>query len=468
MTNLTSLIEPEILAQIDEQTASTEIKHKELELTHNRFDLAFKLYFLQGLDMEQSSDYRELCYKQHIKAFSEGTYSEPNNSDKNSYQQFKIIFETLFNSIKIEGFDANKSLIPLAQDGSILNGAHRTAATIFFAQPASVLQTQLPPRIFDYLYFKQRGVPTAMLDAVAQTFIEYDPKCFLAIIWPAANGHDSEVEKILAHVVYKKSVKLNYNGAHNILAEAYQSEPWLGDEKNNFPGIKNKLVACFSNFKEVKVCLFKAENLEQVLQLKEQVRDLFNIGKHSIHITDSQEETLRLGRLLLNDNGVHFLNYALPRKFLTGAISAAVRNVAVEIEPVIWDERVLMNLYGLQKHEIKAAEQQAAIDNCFDENSHDISELIDHPKNYFWYKGRKYMALKTLLAMKVERKQPQDIKDIALIKPLMTDSKWRENVDVICCQLYFKKIKFITSIKLTIAQILIKLGLFDLIKKLRS
>ena len=468
MTNLTSLIEPEILAQIDEQTANTEIKHKELELTHNRFDLAFKLYFLQALDMEQSSDYRELCYKQHIKAFSEGTYSEPNNPEKNSYQQFKIIFETLFNSIKIDGFDANKSLIPLAQDGSILNGAHRTAATIFFAQSASVLQTQLPPRIFDYLYFKQRGVPTAMLDAVAQTFIEYDPKCFLAIIWPAANGHDSEVEKILAHVVYKKSVKLNYNGAHNILAEAYQSEPWLGDEKNNFPGIKNKLVACFPNFKEVKVCLFKADNLEQVLQLKEQVRDLFNIGKHAIHITDSQEETLRLGRLLLNDNGVHFLNYALPRKFFTGVISTAVRNVAVEIEPVIWDERILMNLYGLQKYDIKAAEQQTAIDKYFDENFHDINELIDHPKNYFWYKNRKYMALKTLLAMKVERNLPQDIKDIALIKPLMTDSKWRENVDVICCQLYFKKIKFITSIKLTIARILIKLGLFDLIKNLRS
>lgn len=465
MKNLVGLIEPEILAQIAEQSSSINIETKKLlELTHNRFDLAFKLYFLQGLNMKQSSDYRELCYKQHIKAFSEGTYSEPNNPEKNSYKQFKKVFEMLFNNIKIDGFDANKSLIPLAQDGSILNGAHRTATTIFFAQPASVLQTQLPARDFDYLYFKQRGVPNVMLDNVAQTFIEYDPKCFLAIVWPAANGHDSEVEKILAKVVYKKRVKLNYNGAHNILAEAYQSEAWLGDENKNFPGIKNKLVECFPNFKEVKVYLFKSDNLEQVLQLKDQVRGLFNIGKHSIHITDSQEETLRLGRLLLNENGVHFLNYAWPRKFLTGAVSAATPNIAAESDLVISNDRILMDLYGLRKYEIKDTEKSGAIDISFDKN---LGEVLDHPRNYFWYKGRKHIALKTLLLMKAQRNQPQDIKDIALIKPLMRDSKSRENYDLIYCKFYYKKIKFIRSVKLTVAQILIKLGVFDLIKSLR-
>jgi hypothetical protein len=476
MTKLAGLIEPEILAQIDEQSSEVNISSQHLlALTHNRFDLAFKLYFLQGLDLAQRSEYRERCYKQHIQAFSEGTFSEPNNPEKNSYQQFKHVFQALFNSIKIDGFDAEKSLIPLAKDGSILNGAHRTAATVFFNQPAGVIQTQLPPRDFDYRYFQTRGVPVTMLDTAAQTYIEYDPKCFLAAVWPAAQGHDQEIEQILSQVVYKKQVSLTYNGAHNLLAEAYKNEPWLGARDKNFPGIKNKLVGCFPSFEPVRVYLFRAESLEQVLTLKDQVRALFGLAKHAIHITDDQEETLRLGRLLFNDNGVHFLNYAYPRKFSNDRLTDVDQRLSdhkLTKDSILLDEAMVLDVYGLRASdgtpELKAYFDPESkigdyVPTFFQETQ---SELFDNPKNYFYYRGFKFMSLEQVLLMKKKRRQNNDSQDIRLIKSFTKNSAVKRKWDTFRSALYFKKITFIANTKQGVAKILIKLGLFDLVKKL--
>lgn len=474
MSVLTDLIEPDIVEQINNLSDVTIDKNYHIELSHNRFDLAFKLYFLKGLSFSKHSSFRDECYKLHIKAFSEGTFSEPHNSEKSSYEAFKGIFEDLYSSLKTEGFDAERSLIPLANDGSILNGAHRTATTIFFNKPAGVARTSLPPRNFNYTFFQERGVPIKMLDIAAQTFIEYDEKCFLAVVWPAAKGFDGEIDSILSKVVYKKSVKLNYNGAHNLLSEAYKDEPWLGEKSKNFPGIKNKLVGCFPDFDPVRIYVFKAESLKDVLILKDKVRDLFKIEKHAIHITDTQEEAVRLSRLLLNDNGVHFLNFAYPCKYSNinfSALSQKLSSESLGENDVIFNENVLLELYGLRKNEssneeslcYKEKSEKAILSEFYTDNQ---IEFLDNPKNYFWYKGFKFIGLRQVYLMKQKRRTPLDLKDLKSIKKIMTANHLQEKVDLIRSAFYFKKLRFIANTRIAISSMLNKLGLLSVIKKL--
>ncbi len=125
MKDLVGRVEDSILSRAGD-SAKVEANPKKLCLTHNRFDLAFKLYFLPLLESDCYSDFRRACYKYHIKAFSLGSFAEPGNLEKNSYEKYEDVFRQLFHDIQKSGFDETKSLIPLSEDGSILNGAHRT------------------------------------------------------------------------------------------------------------------------------------------------------------------------------------------------------------------------------------------------------------------------------------------------------------------------------------------------------
>lgn len=476
MKSINLLIEDEVAKQIVLNDSVKACFNKPIGITHNRFDLAFKLYFLKGLEMNECSSYRTRCYKQHIKAFSDGTFTEPNNANKKSYLQFETVFKDLFRDIKDNGFDAEKSLIPLAKDGSILNGAHRTAASILCNKTVGTLQTEIPPRDFDYKYFKERGVPNNMLDIAAQTFIEFDPNSFIAIKWPAAKGFDLEVEKLLSKIAFKKMVKLNYNGAHNLLAQTYQDEPWLGSVESNYPGIKNKLVGCFPDFNEISVYIFKANNLEKVLELKDKIREIFNIGKHAIHMTDNPEETLRIGRLLLNDNAIHFLNYGKPRKYLDNELVQLTEFIdAKKAEPdkIAFRESVVMNAYGLKHSKeidyfyIITAHQNNKNDEDIDKYyKTTLTELVDHPKNHFWYQGVKFISLNTIYQMMSFRENSNDLIDKKIIKSQLKDNKLKDKIDEIKCTLYFKKLLFIALIRSLASKVLNKLGLLQFIKNI--
>ena len=53
------------------------------------------------------------------------------------------------------------------------------------------------------------------------------------------------------------------------------------------------------------------------MKIKDKIREVFNVGKHSVHITDTKEEAIRTARVVFNDNSIHFLNYAKPNKYIS-------------------------------------------------------------------------------------------------------------------------------------------------------
>lgn len=432
--DILTLIEPHFHEYITESSYSIHTLPAIDFLTHSRFDLAFKLLYLDLLD--KKVNFASEAYKQHIRAFSLGKYTEPGNENKNSIEAFYNEFEKTYNNIKAHGFDKSKTLIPLSENNNILNGAHRVASAIKLNKQVDCVRLPISDLFYDYKFFYERNVPTEMLDAAALKFIEYANNIYIACIWPTAQGHDDEIEQVIPNIVYRKNISLSYNGAHNLISQIYTGEHWLGSVNNDFRGSKGKLVECFKQQGPVRIVAFQAESLDKVLQIKEDIRQLFNVGKHSIHITDTKEEAVNTAQLVLNDNSIHFLNHAKPNTFQDfhtnlDNVKDFLASNNINSENLILDGDMILSAYGLRKaNDIDffiSNKSNITIhtdgfephDNVLKYHKKSNEDLIYNPTNYFYFQGLKFISLPQIFLMKSNRKSKQDLKDCKLIKDLV-------------------------------------------------
>lgn len=444
-------------------------------LTHTRFDLAFKLLYLELLD--KNVKFAKEAYREHIRAFSLGSFKEPGQEDKNSIDKFYQSFTATFNDIKSNGFDASKSIVPLSINGSITNGAHRVASAIFLDQEVEYVSLETSDHVYDYKFFYSRNVNQELLDLAATKFVHYADNAYIAFVWPTAVGHDAELEYIIPNIVYRKDVKLSPNGAHNLLSQIYYAEPWLGSVDNNFSGTKSKLVECFKTFDNVRVITFQAKSLDEVLQIKERVRKLFNVGKHSIHITDTKEEAVRVTRIMFNDNSIHFLNYAQPNKYRsTHAKLEKFRKFLVKNkisnQDIVLDSGIVLSLYGFReasdidylasdKFIIDINEEELEYhDEELEYHDEEKAELIYNPKFYFYFNNIKFISFNQIYRMKKNRADQKDINDYRLMESIIENNRFKEIKSKIRQNIYYGKIKF----RYNIIRLLKDIGLYQNVK----
>lgn len=453
---------------------SNNIKHIDSispEITWNRFDLTFKFAYLQELEHGIANGFGKECYSKHIDAFSLGSYTEPGDPEKNSLQKYLDVFGKLNQDIKEKGFDISKGKVPLARDGSILNGAHRTTIGLYHHINLPVEITNLAPQEFDYKYFKARGLNEEYLDFGALKYIENSQNLYMAIIWPRANADSSAIERFFPKLIYSKKVKLNYNGAHNLLAEAYKGEHWLGEREENYPGVKNKLIECFPNFKPIEVYLFHEDDLEEVLLIKDRVRDKLGSGKHSIHITDNDEETKLLAKLLFNFNSLHYLNNAKPNAFLNQALDEFIsKHSSAEalFVPVLGPVTTL-SLYGLQKtndidvvtdFDNKAVKKYAELDmNSFK------STTFCSPRDYFYHSGVKCLSLNEVMNNYSQVSNMSPLKQRYMKLKTILGFSVQNKLNAITCKIGYWKLKYKILFREKLGLFLRYLGVSQLLKK---
>ncbi len=448
-------IEPFLRNYVDcENLVVTEKNANEL-LTWNRFDLTFKIFYLEQLNL--NVEFSEGLYELHLKSFGMGRIREPGNQNKNSIEVFTREFKKLHKSILNNGFDHKISLIPLANDGTIANGSHRIASSIVAKENVHCISTGVEMHNYDYNYFKKRNIPIAVLDQMACKFLEYSKNTFLAFIWPSVGNQEFLVEKYIRNIVYKKSINLNLNGAHNLLTQVYAGENWIGSFENNFEGVRGKLNECFRINNPLKIIAFQAVDLDEVLSIKEKIRKNFNLGKHSIHITDSSEESLNLGRVVFNDNSVHFLNNANPTRYKNNLtklnlIKDIFKNFKVDKSSFIFDGGIVLSLYGLREsndidyltigNEVDLNAECKLFENHCDQlffHKESAKELISNPKYYFYYEGIKFICLEQIYKMKLERGEGKDRIDCQLIQSVTKKSHFRlVNLFIIQSLIYFR------------------------------
>ncbi len=131
-------------------------------LTWNRIDLAFKILYLEL--KEKNKELAKRIYFHDIRAQTLGSFIEYGNEEKNSLEKYLKEFESTFDSISKNGFDETRTLVPLANDNSILNGSHRVASAIYLDEEISCVKLDQNNMVADYQYFYKRNVPLDILD----------------------------------------------------------------------------------------------------------------------------------------------------------------------------------------------------------------------------------------------------------------------------------------------------------------
>ena len=411
------------------------LKAKNL-LTTNRIDVIFKILHLKLNKFGAHKGSRKI-YDNHISIITNGLFKEE-GSNKKSLNEYVLEFKNILNSFNEKGYDKTISKIPLATDGTISNGSHRLATSIFLnIHEVEVELTNVKRHVYDYNFFIKRGLNIDIMDFVIYEYLNLTKDNFMAIVWPSANKKINYIN-LFSDIIYEKRIKLNPLGAQNFVAQVYKEHDWVGDFKNGYGGAISKVRETFKNYSYLHLIFFKEQNFKNVINLKENLRQLFGIQKSSVHITDNDKETLEIGKIVLNDNSINFIKQGIPHKFPIlfenlKLFRELLINNRADINSIVISGDTVLGIYGfkpcnfvnfISNQEIELNHKQIINEsNYFSHYEENIEELLYNPKNYFYFYGFKFQTLENIKKLKSYRNNPEDRSDIVLINKKNSSSK---------------------------------------------
>jgi len=419
---------------------SSPVKPVEL-LSPLRFDVCAK--YIYAKHRNTKSRFPRELYSHHLKVWN--NHREYNNPNKQNLEAFVLEFDKILNSIKERGFDDSVSYIPV-HNGSLLNGAHRIAASLLydkavFCKEAPLVEGQLD---CSYYFFKNRecnesgGLKQNFADAMALQYVKLKKNTFIVTLFPSAFGHDDSVERILKRfgsIVYDKKIRLSGFGPFNYIRTLYDGEDWLGSWDNMFVGAQIKMKGCFKFPNETRIYLVQTEGKEDLVEAKRLIRQLYNIGKDSVHINDTHEETLRIASAVFNDNSVDFLNKNTPiylRNFerFFNDYSKWLERESLDKDKFCIDASAVLSSYGLRDcRDLDFLYLGDFIETNNDDYSchnHETKyypmhkdDIIISPANHFYFKGLKFASPSVVRSMKQIRCEEKDLKDIQMLNKVL-------------------------------------------------
>lgn len=395
-------------------------------LSANRIDVIIK-YLSIKYENYNLIELANTFYDDHINIITNGLYEEPGNTKK-SLQDYKVEFNNILKSIDVNGFDKTKSHVPLSKIGTINNGSHRVAASLYLNKDIYVKMTNEAPQRYDIEFFRKRGLSERILEDTVHHFLRLTENNFLAIIWPSANKKIDYLNSF-NDIIYEKKIKLDAVGARNFVTIVYQDHEWLGSIKTAYNGAISKVAEAFQNFSEIHLIFFKENSTEKVNELKSNLRNIFGIGKSSLHITDNNFETKILSNFILNKNGLHFINNSNPFKFEKFHSNLKKLKESLITKNISFDDIILcgsssLGIYGIREPKdidylsLVFKEENELFQNHINELHHygcSVEKLIYDPSNYFYFNDLKFLSLKRTLDFKKVRNEIKDQKDVILI-----------------------------------------------------
>ena len=473
---LAGRIEPFILDLLErEQYVADPISATEL-LTWNRLDLAFKLLFLELKDRHPRL--ASQIYREDIRSQTLGTFTEHENETKNTFEKYVSAFQSIEKSILDEGFDSQRSLVPVSSTGAIFNGAHRVASAIRANADVWRLQTELPIHVCDYRFYQSNGVATKFIEMAVRRYINQAHGVYLAFLWPSGISKTKQSESLIPNIVYRRTLPLSLNGGRNLLFELYKHMDWIGSKRNGYSGIEQKLAECFPKLEEVTVVAFQAPSIDAVRAIKEQIRKVHDIGFSSIHITDTKEEAVRISELVFNENGVHFLNHAKPHRYDKGELDefeSFVRESGLATEDVVIDGSYLLSLYGLRPaHDIDflSYESVECSNSTFDTHDDQLKfhaaekvDLLFDPEYHFNYCGLKFVSFRQLRRMKANRNEIKDRYDVAAMASALSRQSIWSRLSQVTQRVFFFQLRTKTTLRIFVVLLLKRIGLYSAMRR---
>lgn len=410
-------------------------------LTYTRFDVVIKYLYAKSLKEGYNTEYFKEMYKEHLRLWN--GFKEYDNPNKNNFESFDDAFKTILNSIKTGGFDTKISKIPTHNGKYILNGAHRLAAALVYDKPVFTFNgVNGRDGMVDcgYKFFRNLGLSEKYCDRVAIEYSKLKKNTHMVFIFPAAKGELDKVDKVIGkygRIFYDKKTTLNQTGSFNLMRELYLDEPWAGNFKSNFGGYRDKQRLCYPDYTPTTAFLVEFDTLENAVKAKDEIRAIFNIGKHSVHINDTHEETVRLAKLIFNNNSVHHLNNAKTVNYETfdkciSDFKRIINNLDLDIDDYCIGGSSPLSAYGIREGndldylhfnptELKDSRDLIHSHNAYGVGRYhlDRDEIIYNPDNHFYYRGIKFASLEVVKQLKEKRGEPKDKVDIDLINSVV-------------------------------------------------
>ncbi|MBV7271524.1 hypothetical protein I6U48_01145 [Clostridium sp. PL3] len=411
-------------------------------LVADRIDLMAKYYYVWCKERDYDMTWPKELYEEHIKAFSQGTFSEPGNPEKRTLESYIETFDNLISSIREKGVSSDVSAIPVNASGVIMDGAHRVAiaAALNMQVPVVRVNCEYPPN--NYRLFNNRFLEEKYLDFMIYLFIILHADSHLICMWPKAIGANkekiTEAETIINNeftVVYSKKIDVTYNGLRNIMVQTYCGFDWMGGLENNYTGATSKADECYDVDKPICIYVIQDSNLNHIIKVKEKIREIFGMGKHSLHINDTHEETVMLAQIFLNYNTLEFINNTVPdrnvelNKKIFLYKSKLINNL-LNFEEFVIDSSAVIALYNLRDANdidyITCSQDIKKVESLLGESHVNYlkyyqmtaTNIIYNPECYFYYFGLKFIIISLVKKMKENRGEEKDKLDVILINGL--------------------------------------------------
>jgi hypothetical protein len=174
--------------------------------------------------------------------------------------------------------------------------------------------------------------------------------------------------------------------------------------------------------------------------MKENIRKIFNVNKHSIHIKDTIEEVEDFSKLVFNNNTVHWLNYSSFNKFdwfekLFKHYKLWLTKNKLLFSDFCVDGSATLSVYGIRTARdldfLYSGNKQTSTGfkeiDCHNLRLNDdkalINEIIYNPNNYLYYKGLKFLSLQKLKDFKIKRSESKDLDDVVKIDALLNNKQ---------------------------------------------
>jgi len=397
-------------------------------LKSSRIDLIPKIWYIKNKEEKINADFFVKMYLEHIRAFNSF-----NENHKRAKEDFLEDFNKLIDSIKKIGFKKEKA-IPSTKNLVAIDGSHRLASSIVLDKKVYIEKFEnLEGPNYNYKYFKKRGILEPILEEIIFKYFKFKDgkELYLCIFWGSSikkldkKEIERELKKEKIDVIYSKEVNLTEKGKKNLVITCYENESWM-DKKNNFSGALRKVAPCFKDSNKIRFYLLETKNKDDIIKFKRKIRERLNMGNHSLHTSDTYEETRNLCNILLNKNSLFFINHG-EKMILPEVLDKEELKEKMDF--------VVTSSYVLEKFGIRKAED---IDYIVDKNEQikglgsnhnhyfspeEIKELIYNPKNFFRFRGIKFLTLENIAKFKRKRGESKDKKDVLLIEQFLDKRK---------------------------------------------
>ena len=418
-------------------------KIKPIELvTHFRFDLVLKYLYAKSILKNYKTNFFKEMYKKHLELWN--GFREYDNPEKCTFEAFDNDFKKIIQSMKNDGFNPEISRVPILENKYIVNGAHRVASALALDKEVYLKDANMPHDgqkdcSWDS-HFNAIKLPEKYANQVAIEYAKLLKDTYVLTLFPSAKGDfQNAIQNIrkYGNLIYYRKIELKNYGPLNLMRELYVGEGWAGGPHDNYHGFRMKEKLCYTTEFPTYVFLIQLPKFEDTRGLKNDIRNRHGVGNHSVHINDTHEQTLRLSRILFNDNSIHHLNNTKPAHFSRFESCVMRFKSFLEQNNLDIDEYAIagsspLSIYGLREGDdldyihinpIKIEDPQNLIHshNEYGINLYQPSydEIILNPYFHFYSMGVKFVSLDIIKRMKTKRNEPKDIKDIELIDSVL-------------------------------------------------